>query len=117
MDALPVTEMVDLPFASKVCTTYQGREVGVMHACGHDAHTAILMGAAEVLAGLKAQIPGTVRFIFQPAEEGAPEGIPLDQAAPNHSPFFQVNEAQLVKGVEMMSLLALSYLEQMSSQP
>jgi metal-dependent amidase/aminoacylase/carboxypeptidase family protein len=74
MDALPVTEMVDLPFASKVRTTYQGREVGVMHACGHDAHTAILMGAAEVLAGLKAQIPGTVRFIFQPAEEGAPDG-------------------------------------------
>jgi len=74
MDALPVTEMVDLPFASKVRTTYQGREVGVMHACGHDAHTAILMGVAEVLAGMKAQIPGTVRFIFQPAEEGAPEG-------------------------------------------
>jgi amidohydrolase len=74
MDALPVKEMVDLPFASKVRTTYQGREVGVMHACGHDAHTAILMGTAQVLAGLKAQIPGTVRFIFQPAEEGAPEG-------------------------------------------
>lgn len=74
MDALPVTEMVDLPFASKVRTTYRGQEVGVMHACGHDAHTAILMGAAEVLAGMRAQIPGTIRFIFQPAEEGPPEG-------------------------------------------
>lgn len=74
MDALPVKEMVDLPFASRVRTTYRGQEVNVMHACGHDAHTAILMGAAEVLTGMKAQIPGTVRFIFQPAEEGAPEG-------------------------------------------
>jgi amidohydrolase len=74
MDALPVREMVDLPFASRVRTTYGGREVSVMHACGHDAHTAILMGTAEVLAGMRAQIPGTVRFIFQPAEEGPPEG-------------------------------------------
>jgi amidohydrolase len=74
MDALPVKEMVDLPFASKVRTTYRGREVYVMHACGHDAHTAILMGVAQVLAGMRAQIPGTVRFIFQPAEEGPPEG-------------------------------------------
>ncbi|MFT4826149.1 MAG: amidohydrolase [Halioglobus sp.] len=74
MDALPVKEMVNLPFASKVRTTYRGQEVDVMHACGHDAHTAILMGAAEVLAGMREQIPGTIRFIFQPAEEGAPEG-------------------------------------------
>jgi amidohydrolase len=74
MDALPVTEQVDLPFASKVRTTYNGQEVGVMHACGHDTHVAMLMGAAEVLAGMKAQIPGTVKFIFQPAEEGAPAG-------------------------------------------
>ena len=74
MDALPVTEQVDLPFASKVRTTYNGQEVGVMHACGHDAHVAILLGVAEVLAGMREQIPGTVKFIFQPAEEGAPEG-------------------------------------------
>lgn len=74
MDALPVTEAVDLPFASKVKSTFEGKEVGVMHACGHDAHTAILMGVAEVLAGLKAQLPGTVKFIFQPAEEGPPQG-------------------------------------------
>jgi amidohydrolase len=74
MDALPVTEQVDLPFASKVRTTYNGQEVGVMHACGHDAHVAILLGVAEVLAGIREEIPGTVKFIFQPAEEGAPHG-------------------------------------------
>ena len=74
MDALPVTEQVDLPFASKVRTTYNGQDVGVMHACGHDAHVAILLGAAEVLAGMRNEIPGTVKFIFQPAEEGAPQG-------------------------------------------
>ena len=74
MDALPVTEAVDLPFASKVRTTYGGRDVGVMHACGHDAHTAILMGAAEVLAGARDSLAGTVLFVFQPAEEGAPKG-------------------------------------------
>jgi amidohydrolase len=74
MDALPVTEQVDLPFASKVRTTYNGQEVGVMHACGHDLHVAMLMGAAEVLAGMKDRLPGTVKFIFQPAEEGPPAG-------------------------------------------
>jgi len=74
MDALPVTEEVDLPFASKVRTTYLGREVGVMHACGHDAHTAILLGVAEVLTDLRERIPGSVLFLFQPAEEGAPPG-------------------------------------------
>ena len=74
MDALPVTEEVDLPFRSKARTTYNGQDVGVMHACGHDAHVAMLMGAAEVLAGMKEQIPGTIRFIFQPAEEGVPAG-------------------------------------------
>ena len=74
MDALPVIEPEGLPFASKVRTTYNGKEVGVMHACGHDAHTAMLMGAAEVLAGMRESIPGTVMLIFQPAEEGAPEG-------------------------------------------
>ena len=74
MDGLPVTERVDVPFASKVKTTYNGQEVGVMHACGHDSHMAILMGVAEVLAGMKKDIPGTVKFIFQPAEEGVPAG-------------------------------------------
>jgi amidohydrolase len=74
MDALPVTEEVDVPFASKVRATYNGQDVGVMHACGHDAHTAMLMGVAEVLAGMRNDLPGTVKFIFQPAEEGAPTG-------------------------------------------
>jgi amidohydrolase len=78
MDALPVKEQLDLPFASKARGVYLGKEVDVMHACGHDAHTAILMGVAEVLAGMREEIPGTVMFIFQPAEEGpsdfAPDG-------------------------------------------
>jgi amidohydrolase len=74
MDALPVTEKTDIPFASKVKTTYNGVETGVMHACGHDAHVAILMGVAEILSGIKKELKGTVVFIFQPAEEGAPKG-------------------------------------------
>jgi amidohydrolase len=74
MDALPVVEEVDLPFKSTARSTYNGQDVGVMHACGHDNHMAILMGIAEVFAGMKASIPGTVKFIFQPAEEGVPTG-------------------------------------------
>jgi amidohydrolase len=74
MDALPVIEVVDVPYASKVKSTYNGQDVGVMHACGHDNHVAILMGAAEVLAGMKDELRGTVKFIFQPAEEGTPQG-------------------------------------------
>src|SRR5258708_39186540 len=74
MDALPVTEQVDIPFKSTLRTTFNGQEVGVMHACGHDAHVAILLGVAEVLAGVRDELPGTVKFLFQPAEEGAPEG-------------------------------------------
>ena len=74
MDALPVTEKTGLPYASKVRDEYQGREVGVMHACGHDNHVAILMGAAEVLAAVRDELPGTVKFLFQPAEEGPPKG-------------------------------------------
>ncbi|MBU6372319.1 MAG: amidohydrolase [Alphaproteobacteria bacterium] len=74
MDALPVKEMSGLPFASTVTTTYNGQETPVAHACGHDTHVAMLMGAAEVLAGLRVQIPGTILFVFQPAEEGGPPG-------------------------------------------
>jgi amidohydrolase len=70
IDALPVTERVDVPFKSKVTTDYNNQKTGVMHACGHDSHTAILMGVAETLAGLKNELQGTVKFIFQPAEEG-----------------------------------------------
>jgi amidohydrolase len=74
MDGLPVTERANLPYASKAKSTYNGQEVGVMHACGHDTHVAMLLGAAEILAGMKKELPGTVKFIFQPAEEGAPSG-------------------------------------------
>ncbi|MBO2012284.1 amidohydrolase [Hymenobacter negativus] len=75
MDGLPITESNGLPFASKVKTTYLGQPVGVMHACGHDTHVAMLMGAAEVLSQVKAELPGTVKFIFQPAEEGSVPGM------------------------------------------
>lgn len=81
MDALPVQEATGLPFASTATGTYMGNSVPVAHACGHDAHIAMLMGAAEVLAGMKDQISGTVVFIFQPAEEGAPPGEPKGGAA------------------------------------
>jgi amidohydrolase len=74
IDALPVTERNALPFASKERSTYAGQETGVMHACGHDSHTAILLGTAQILAKNKADIKGTVKFIFQPAEEGPPAG-------------------------------------------
>jgi len=74
IDALPVTERADLPFKSEVTSTFGGLDVGVMHACGHDTHTAILMGVAEILSKNKDKIHGTIKFIFQPAEEGAPVG-------------------------------------------
>jgi amidohydrolase len=74
IDALPVTEDPSLPFASKVRSTYLGQDVGVMHACGHDIHTAVQLGVASVLTAMKADLPGTVKFIFQPAEEGPPPG-------------------------------------------
>ena len=74
MDGLPVAEEVDLPFKSKVTADWAGQKAGVMHACGHDNHLAILLGTAHVLAGLKPQLSGTVKFIFQPAEEGPPPG-------------------------------------------
>jgi amidohydrolase len=77
MDALPVTEDVDLPFASRVRAQYNGQQVGVMHACGHDTHTAVLMAAAQVLAARREELAGTVIFVFQPSEEGrAPDGGP-----------------------------------------
>ena len=74
MDALPVTEQTGLPFASGVRVEYEGQQTGVMHACGHDAHVAILMGVAELLASMRDELSGSVLFIFQPAEEGPPEG-------------------------------------------
>ncbi|MDE1980827.1 MAG: amidohydrolase [Betaproteobacteria bacterium] len=74
MDALPITEALDLPFASSATAMYEGREVGVMHACGHDCHTAILMSVAQILTDCREQLHGTVKFIFQPAEESPPRG-------------------------------------------
>ncbi len=74
MDALPVKELADVPFASRVRAEYNGRELDVMHACGHDAHTAILMGVAEVLSARRTTLPGTVKFVFQPAEDSRPDG-------------------------------------------
>lgn len=74
MDALPVTERTALPFASKAKGLFNGQEVGVMHACGHDSHTAMLLGVATALASMKAELPGEVLFVFQPAEEGVPDG-------------------------------------------
>jgi len=74
MDALPVTERVDLPFASKVTTTFNGQTTGVMHACGHDAHTGILLGIADALVAMRKDLPGQVMLVFQPAEEGVPPG-------------------------------------------
>ena len=90
MDALPVAEEVDLPFASKVKAEWNGAQVGVMHACGHDCHTAILMAVAEVLASQRGGLSGTVKFIFQPAEELPPEGedggakMMIDEGAMDH---------------------------------
>ncbi|WP_206862049.1 M20 family metallopeptidase [Lysobacter changpingensis] len=74
MDALPVTEQVDVPFASRATATFRGETVGVMHACGHDAHTGILLGIADALVKMKADLPGSVMLVFQPSEEGAPDG-------------------------------------------
>ncbi|HEY2847022.1 MAG TPA: amidohydrolase, partial [Pyrinomonadaceae bacterium] len=74
MDALPVTERVNVPFKSTVIGEYNGQQVGVMHACGHDSHVAMLLGTAKVLSSMREKVPGTVVFIFQPAEEGAPAG-------------------------------------------
>jgi amidohydrolase len=74
MDALPVTEDTPYPFKSTVRTTYLGKEVGISHACGHDVHTAVQLGVASVLASMRDELPGTVKFIFQPAEEGPPPG-------------------------------------------
>jgi amidohydrolase len=74
MDALPIIENVNIPFASKEKSTYNEQEVGVMHACGHDSHVAMLMSVAEILTGIKSEIKGTIKFIFQPSEEGPPEG-------------------------------------------
>lgn len=109
MDALPVKEQVDLPFASKATGEYRGEKVGVMHACGHDAHTAILMGVAEALAARKAQLAGEVLFLFQPAEEGPPEGETGGAERMLKEGAFQ-EPPQAVIGLHVMSTLAAGRL-------
>ncbi len=86
MDGLPVTEAVNLPFKSTDKATWNGQETGVMHACGHDNHLAILLGAATALAGMKDQLPGTVKFLFQPAEEGPGGAEPMVKAGVLRNP-------------------------------
>jgi amidohydrolase len=107
MDGLPVTEEVDVPFASKARTVYNGAEVGVMHACGHDCHTSVLMGVAEVFAGMRDQLPGAIKFIFQPAEEGAPDGeqggaeLMIAEGVLDHEP-----KPQAIFGLHVLSQLS-----------
>ncbi len=105
MDALPVTERTDVSFRSTAMTEFRGRQVGVMHACGHDAHTAILMGAAQVLAGLQKRLPGTVMFVFQPAEEGVPEGEQGGAPLMMQEGLFEVAKPDAIIGLHVFSTL------------
>jgi amidohydrolase len=105
MDALPVTEQVDVPFKSTVTTQFRGETVGVMHACGHDGHTAILLGVAEVLAGMREKLPGTILFIFQPAEEGAPEGETGGARRMLAEGVFDIAKPEAVFGLHVMASL------------
>lgn len=106
MDALPVTEETGLPFASKVRTTYNGQETGVMHACGHDAHVAILMGAAELLAANREKLPGSVMFIFQPAEEKPPSGEEGGASLMLAEGLFKSRKPDAVFGLHAVSFLS-----------
>ena len=105
MDALPVTEQVDLPFKSKVTAQYRGETIGVMHACGHDAHLAILLGVAEVLSGMRDKLRGQVLFIFQPAEEGAPEGETGGASRMLAEGLFDVAKPEAVFGLHVIASL------------
>jgi amidohydrolase len=105
MDGLPVTEQVDVPFKSTATTTFRGETVGVMHACGHDAHTAILMGAAAALAAERENLPGSVLFIFQPAEEGAPDGEKGGAALMLEEGVFKRHQPEAIIGLHVFSTL------------
>jgi amidohydrolase len=107
IDALPVTEKTDVPFRSHVTTTYRNETVGVMHACGHDSHTAMLMGLAEELTRVRASLPGKVLFIFQPAEEGAPEGEEGGAQLMLKEGLFTRYRPQVVFGMHVWSALAV----------
>src|SRR6266480_2482357 len=105
MDALPLTEKTDVPFRSHVTSSYRGETVGVMHACGHDSHTAMLMGLAEELAALRTTLPGNVLFIFQPAEEGAPAGEEGGAELMLKEGLFDKYRPQVVFGMHVVSAL------------
>lgn len=105
MDALPVTEQVDVPFKSTVTTQFRGETVGVMHACGHDAHTAMLLGVAEILAARRDQLQGQVLFIFQPAEEGAPEGETGGASRMIAEGLFDIAKPEAVFGLHVIASL------------
>jgi len=110
IDALPVTERNSLPFASKVKATYNEQETGVMHACGHDTHTAILMGVAEILAKNKADLKGTVKFLFQPAEEGAPAGEEGGAALMVKEGVLENPKVDVIFGMHIMSIAPLGVI-------
>jgi len=104
MDALPVKEQVDVPFASKAKAMWDGKEVDVMHACGHDGHVAILMGVAEVLASMKDQMPGTIKLLFQPAEEKLPNGEIGGSRRMLTEGAFNAPKPEVVFGLHLMSV-------------
>ncbi len=110
MDALPVTERNSLPFASKVKTIFNGQETGVMHACGHDAHVSILMGVAEILAKNKSDLKGTVKFLFQPSEEGPPQGEEGGASLMIKEGVLENPKVDVVFGLHMLSLLPAGQL-------
>ena len=105
MDALPVTERTDVPFRSVARSSYRGEEVGVMHACGHDAHTAILMGLAEALVKAKPQLRGNILFVFQPAEEGAPPGEVGGASEMLKAGIFEKHKPEVMFGLHMWASL------------
>ena len=105
MDALPVTEKTDVPFKSTIVTKYMGEDVGVMHACGHDTHVAMLMGTAEVLAAVKNELHGNIMFVFQPAEEGAPEGEEGGAELMLKQGIFKKHKPEVAFGLHVMSSL------------
>jgi amidohydrolase len=105
MDALPVTEQVDVPFKSTVTTEFRGETVGVMHACGHDAHVAMLLGVAKVLAAQRQTLRGQVLFIFQPAEEGAPEGETGGASRMLAEGLFDIAKPEAVFGLHVIASL------------
>lgn len=107
IDALPVTERSSLPFASKERSTFNGQETGVMHACGHDAHMSILLGVASILAKNKADLKGTVKFLFQPAEEGPPPGEEGGAFLMLKEGVFENPKVDVVFGLHIQSLLPL----------